>query len=197
MEFFGLVLKCYQTQKLINLWALFLQRTACTSSLAWGTVLLTELFIHCVIIMKDSYFTLYSVASCCYIVITLLSCLAVLQTDSVLYSCYIVATLLCYIVVTLLCFRWLPVVTLWYFAVLQMATCCYIVDNLLCYRRILCFESSRSGVTPQKSVQAIFKALVPACSLFEDGVVISPLLSTGNQVIKSLCVNVMYMYVSM
>ena len=136
MEFFGLVLKCYQTQKLINLWALFLQRTACTSSLAWGTVLLTELFIHCVIIMKDSYFTLYSVASCCYIIVT-----------------------------------------------------------LLCYRRILCFESSRSGVTPQKSVQAIFKALVPACSLFEDGVVMSPLLSTGNQVIKSLCVYVMYMYV--
>lgn len=63
---------------------------------------------------------------------------------------------------------------------------------LLCWRlffvcrRILCFESSRSGLSPQKAVQAIFKALVPACGLFTDGTVISPLLSTGNQVGRAM-----------
>ena len=117
---------------------------------------------------------------------------------AVLHCCYHAVLQLasrCYIVVLCCVTDGYLLLHCCYLAVLQMATCCYIVDNLLCYRRILCFESSRSGVTPQKSVQAIFKALVPACSLFEDGVVMSPLLSTGNQVIKSLCVYVMYMYV--
>lgn len=58
---------------------------------------------------------------------------------------------------------------------------CIAVSLDVC-RRLLCFESSRSNVAAQKAVQAIFKALVPACGLFENGVIVSPLLSTGDQV---------------
>ncbi|KAF6029743.1 hypothetical protein EB796_011951 [Bugula neritina] len=51
------------------------------------------------------------------------------------------------------------------------------------YRRILCFETNRSrkGITPQRAVKEVFRALVPATGLFVNGVVMSSLLSTGNQ----------------
>ncbi|XP_067949934.1 uncharacterized protein [Watersipora subatra] len=51
----------------------------------------------------------------------------------------------------------------------------------LAFRRILCFESGTSHLLPEKAVQAIFKALVPACGLFSEGIIVSPLLNTGNQ----------------
>lgn len=52
-------------------------------------------------------------------------------------------------------------------------------------RRILCFETSNTTTTPRRAVKNIYKALIAAADLFVEGIVMTPLLSTGAQVCQT------------
>lgn len=57
------------------------------------------------------------------------------------------------------------------------------LPDILPYRRLLCFETSGTRTAPHMAVGEVFRALISASVLFQEGggSIISPLLSTGNQ----------------